>query len=887
MKNELYPEEHPLLTWFDVEKKLKVATHNYTEMPDYISNLECYRDGLDVDCKDAIKANQWIKGIFNQDYDERANSIILSIANASFSVNYNEVADDGYTKNIYPLWKHALYAPKLQNPNFSALKVPTYAFHSFKGGVGRTSALTTFVSSIFNSTNSNEQKKILIIDSDLEAPGVSLWLDSSNRPKISYLSFLELIQYPTSTLEESLDYTVSELKKNSLNIDGSNKELFILPASFNLNDVMDMNITTEHIVSDIDSPFKLIDIIDQVAYKLGVDFVFVDLRAGMSEISSPYLLDPRVEKFYVTTLASQSVQGISSIIRKVKEFNVINGIKTTGSNLILGPLTQTLRELKDYQEAQEILLSALSSDEDDELKNFEIFEVDFDSSLMAIRDLKHAMETVKSSTLYKAASEWYKSNLENNSNSLDVSVENKKESLKKLEQFCERIQFAESTSSSEMLITDPIRNLGKHFQTELPNIISIGAKGAGKTFTYAQLLTCKTWNTFLAKLNLIDEDNDSISKIDISPILWSKNLSDELIDTIVEHRSDLELNSKLLDEKIASELLTENTNWDSFWEQAIVSDFEYEGNISSYSELNDHLIKTNEKKILILDGIEDTFDTLNSQNQINALRALLEVPNKLRMLRKRNIGIIVFIREDYITQVINQNVSQFVERYSPFKLLWTPETFLRLVYWVCSQIGLIDAKKEIADKLSLDELLVELEKLWGKKLGKNNSKEANSARWVFAALCDLNGRLQARDIIRFLKFAAKLSQNLVSSSSTWGDRVLPPEPIRQTLNLCSSEKVDEAKQEIVPLRTWVTALERIPNDEKKSPFDPAKLSLESDTLASLKNLGIIFEDVDDMTKKERYYLPEIYRHGLGFSQLGAGRPRVQAFLKKNLGGIPF
>lgn len=884
MKNELYPEEHPLLTWFDVEKKLKVATHNYTKMPDYISNLECYRDGLDVECKDVTKANQWIKKVFNQDYDENIDSIILSIANASFSVIYTEVSDDGYTKSIYPLWKHALYTPKLNKTDFSALKVPTYAFHSFKGGVGRTSALTTFVSSIFNSTSSNEHKKILIIDSDLEAPGVSLWLESSNRPKISYLSFLELIQYPTSTLEESLDYTVSELKKNSLNIEGSNKELFILPASFNLNDVMDMNITTEHIVSDIDSPFKLIDIIDKVAYKLGVDFVFIDLRAGMSEISSPYLLDPRVEKFYVTTLASQSIQGISSIIRKVKEFNVINGIKTTGANLILGPLTQTLRELKDYQEAQEILLSALGTDEGGELSNFEIFEVDFDSSLMAIRDLKHAMETVKSSTLYKAASEWYQSNLESNS-SLDV--ENKTESLKELEEFCRRIQFAESTSSSEMLVTEPIRNLGKHFQTELPNIVSIGAKGAGKTFTYAQLLTCKTWNTFLSKLNLIDESSDSNIKIDISPLLWSKNLSDELNDTIVEHRSDLKLSNRLLNEKIASELLEENTNWDSFWEKAIVSDFEYDKSISNYSELNDYLIEANEKKILILDGIEDTFDTLNSQNQINALRALLEVPNKLRMLRKRNVGIIVFIREDYITQVINQNVSQFVERYSPFKLLWTPETFLRLVYWVCSQIGLINAKKEIADKLSLDELLIELEKLWGKKLGKNNSKEANSARWVFAALCDLNGRLQARDIIRFLKFAAQLSKNSSASSSTWGDRVLPPEPIRQTLNLCSSEKVDEAKQEIVPLRTWVTALENIPNDEKKSPFDPAKLSLESDTLASLKNLGIIFEDVDDMTKKERYYLPEIYRHGLGFSQLGAGRPRVQAFLKKNLGGIPF
>lgn len=886
MKSELYPTEHPLLTWFDVERKLKVATHNYTEMPACISNFSCYSDGLDVDCKSIEEARNWIKEVFPRDYDEAVDNLILSIANACFSVNYNEVIDDGYAKSVYPLWKHALYAPKLRSKDFSTLNTPIYAFHSFKGGVGRTSALTTFVSAIFQATKADEQKKILIIDSDLEAPGVSLWLSPSNKPNISYLSFLELIQYPTSTLDESLDYVVSELKKNSVTIDGSNKELFILPASLNLNDVMDMNITTEHIVSDVDNPFKLTDIIDKVASKLGVDFVFVDLRAGMSEISSPYLLDPRVEKFYVTTLAYQSIQGISSIISKVKEFNSENELDTTGSNLILGPLTQTLRELKDYQESQEMLLAALGSEEDLNTKNFEIFEVEFDSSLMAIRDLKHAMDVVKSSTLYKVASDWYESNLEKASDKVYIRSESKKDSLEKLEKFCEKIQFAENTSSSEMLITDPIRNLGKHFQSELPNIVSIGAKGAGKTFTYTQILTCKTWNTFLDKLNLVVDNKSENSNIDISPFLWSKNLSNRFIDTIVEHRNNLNLSDKTVNDKIASALVAKNINWDIFWEKSIVSDFNLPETIENYSDLNEFLLESNKKKILILDGIEDIFDTLDNQNQINALRALLDIPNRLRMLRKRNIGVMIFIREDYITQVISQNNSQFAERYSPFKLTWTSETFLRLVYWVCSQINLIEAQKDLADKLSLEELLSELEKLWGKKLGKNNSKEANSARWVFSALCDLNGRLQARDIIRFLKFAAKLAQSS-QTGSTWGDRVLPPEPIRQTLNLCSIEKVTEAKQEIVPLRTWVTALEKISNDEKQSPFDPTKLNLEPDVLASLKNLGIIFEDLDDMNKKERYYLPEIYRHGLGFSQQGAGRPRVQAFLKKNLGFIPF
>jgi len=54
----------------------------------------------------------------------------------------------------------------------------------------------------------------------------------------------------------------------------------------------------------------------------------------------------------------------------------------------------------------------------------------------------------------------------------------------------------------------------------------------------------------------------------------------------------------------------------------------------------------------------------------------------------------------------------------------------------------------------------------------------------------------------------------------------------------------------------------------------------------LKEIGVIYEDVDGNLGPERLFLPEIYRYGLGFETSAAGRPRTQALLKKNIGSIP-
>ena len=72
----------------------------------------------------------------------------------------------------------------------------------------------------------------------------------------------------------------------------------------------------------------------------------------------------------------------------------------------------------------------------------------------------------------------------------------------------------------------------------------------------------------------------------------------------------------------------------------------------------------------------------------------------------------------------------------------------------------------------------------------------------------------------------------------------------------------------------------------KVPFSAAQSRLSSDLLAALQELGVIYEDLDGDLGDARLFVPEIYRSGLGIETSAAGRPRMQALLKKNIGTIP-
>ncbi|WP_165746574.1 ParA family protein, partial [Enterobacter hormaechei] len=840
-----------------------------------------------------------LKKIFNDSLTHKDDVLFLSLEIGGPEYFIELIPTVGLKKDnnvVYPLWREHVYVDQVvefKQPEQWVDGPKFCAFHSFKGGVGRTTSLMTYASAALED---DHIKKILLIDGDLEAPGLTLWLDAENLGRVTYTNFLEAIQYSDGKFDATLDFFAKELRKSSISIDGNSKEIFVLPSALSLESIMDMPVTPDHISKNIDNPYILSDLLRLLGNKLEVDVILIDLRAGLSELSSPLIFDPRVEHFFVSTIAKQSVVGIGEVLKKIH--NSVNNTYRNVSDkptVIISMLTKLLRESASYTEAIQIVNEAYPTIEDEDMisQSIELLEFDFDENLMSVSNIRDALTLLRKSSIYENAKDWIADVKLNESSENNEVSQGDDSGLKRLYDTCQSFQFAENTSEDDMLVIDPIRNLAKNYADSLPNVVSIGAKGAGKTFTYLQVCKSKTWSNFIFKVN---NNVKSDVHANIFPWISSTNLNEKVREQVADEREkclteisaqsprSLSLNVK----KITDALSADTTNWDEFWQDLLVS--EIVGDYKNLKDLNDHLISVDKSIVLLVDGIEDIlFAPEKDANHNSAIRSLLNLPNAISDLPNRRIGLVCFVRADYVQSAIKQNVNQYIAKYQQFRLEWTPESFLRLAYWISAKAEVIDANELDAESSSLNFLLTNLERLWGKKLGRDNSKEASSARWVFAALCDLNGRLQARDLVRFLKFSA---DNMLKAPSNgikvefWLDRLLAPEAIRRSLNSCSQEKVDEAEKEIKPLEQWISILKTVSPDLKKVPFNPQEVGLDLSLLTSLKELGVIYEDTDQ-PNEERFYLPEIYRTGLQFSSAVGGRPRVQALLKRNLGGIPF
>jgi len=920
--NEHNTNAERLLTWLDVERLLKQRTALWSLLPQAIIGVDCFAGGMEVrHTKDSGKeVDGWLTDVLGRAYLPDKSAIQLRIGQAIYPIEHVQepVSELPRQNQSYPLWRDVTYLPtaqddagfaqpathgKLSSASASHHRVPLHfdggpdmvSFHSFKGGVGRTTALMTYVTACMRETNPGP-KKILVVDADLEAPGVSFWLDGSNRPTVSFVQLMEALHYPPADLNASLDYFADELRKTSLSLGGLQRELFVLPAALDFAEIQDMPVTPEHLARNPDNPWQLTDHLHALGKRLGADAVFIDLRAGLSELASPILFDPRIDHFFVSTVATQSVVGMAEVLKRLYANNrqlPADWQDTVRPTVVLSLLTKELREAVCYETALKTLGEAYPT-EDPLAPSVQWVEAEFLSTLMSIGNLREALYNLpQAKQLYSSASDWARSLyyasrprppaacMQQGSAPLGRQI------ASRLGEKCEAAEFADDTSETAILATEPLLNLGKHFAHELPNVLMIGAKGAGKTFTFRQVVQSITWTNFLEKLGF---DRTSVTDASIFPVMWSANIEDKpegeikkaqgaTLDRVAGDKDKL-LKHQNLRNQITSALDNPPEFWDEFWDNLIASQFGIQGGLPA---LNQVLASQSTRAILVLDGIEDVFTDANREVERKAIEALLRLPNRISELVNPHLGAIVFVRLDYAQAAIRQNLGQWLQRFNPFRLHWNPESFLRLAYLLSSQAGVF-AQAKRAEDLHIEALKTELEHLWGKKMGSEKSKEAHSARWVYAALCDLKGNVQARDLVRFLKFAAK--EEVKRTGQTSSDRVLAPESMRKAIPLCSREKVGEAKTEIMSLASWVKLMAASPIKNLRVPFSAEQAGLRPDLLEALQELGVIYEDLDGNLGNERLFVPEIYRTGLGIETSAAGRPRMQALLKKNIGTIP-
>jgi MinD-like ATPase involved in chromosome partitioning or flagellar assembly len=891
----MIPPDVVLFTWLDVEEVLH-RIQSEGSWPPWVQSTRAYWDSLEVtvDTGKQIEANQWLYRCFepriSKAVDESTATLSIILESSGqvkrlLPVSIIESDEQRPKQGFIPSFSRR---PILQHPAESiahpkrmpAGHPPVVAFHSFKGGVGRTLHAISFALAM-----SDKGKRVLLIDGDTEAPGIS-WLLQKRLPTLPF-SFADLLALAHEDPSESNDIAIriaaDQLQSSHLD------NIFALPAFRSMQRFTTLDIRPEHLLKGASDPFILTSLLGRLGAWLQVDAVVMDLRAGLSELSSGLLLDPRVYRVFVSTLASQSLFGTEKVLGLVGRLAPSIEEDHPLPALILNQIPSDALESDAVGSAHRRLLESAEafvshySDPDEHLKDIPVLQSAFNAGLLVLsggwEDACLQIRRCGLTETVKPLLSWIPSYLTSNEQTVQPDLTRKRNSLR---QQAVMLQYAERGEGEDFLPISPLKRLVSDHRVSVPISVMVGAKGAGKTYTFLQLARRKSWRAFGQGAGYKDVNSDAL----IAPLLESANLFGTAKDIADAARKatikDLHFGDAC-DYTVLTDYIRDSIadhvhagKWREIWLDAIAWSLGYKvREIGAGLDLSDALSAKGKRVIVLVDGLEDLFQSFSSKEaeQI-ALRSLLqEVPDWLRQQPQRSIGLLVFVRQDMLVSAVRQNAPQLVAKYEPYALKWSDLEALRLVTWIAVKadaIRSIDA--EGLQQLSEAELKEELVPVWGRKLGLDHSREGRSAEWVIAALSDLRGQVQARDIVRLIYMSAAKS----SGDERWKDRILTPTAIRDSLPECSKEKISEIEKENEPLAKIFSRLRRLSPDAKQIPFTSEQVQLKAEEIKLLEDNGVVVQEASE------YYMPEIFRLGLAFSYKRGARPRVLSLARRTV-----
>jgi MinD-like ATPase involved in chromosome partitioning or flagellar assembly len=774
------------------------------------------------------------------------------------------------------------------------------AFHSVKGGVGRTTAAMAFAK---NMSENSGGSPVLFIDADFEAPGIS-YLYRTRKPDVS-VSLEDMLALAHADTSGDLSSTVSFVAAQML--DQRIDDIYVLPVKRLLNDLSGFTIRPEHLVNARkNQPYLIVDLVRALAKALGCRIAVVDLRAGLVDIALHFLTDPSVERVFVSTASGQSINALKGMLQTIGHIERQTGISGRQPFVLFNQVPRHQFEDADFRST---LQSQLETQAESAFLLSDGLVLDADSSVtpglestLAFGFHYHVPDLIAS------VDEWVayfqelhrtgftaglKSEMENwmltrRLGTLPASHPqtlldpvNHSDACTLLAEFAEKLEFAETVVDVQRpLITPPLQRLIGDFVQHAPITVIEGTKGTGKTLTFRYLLEHESWAA--ASKTLESGQATSFEGVFL-PVFGSVNSSESMQKLVADGRVRV---AKRLSTNPPSRF-SETTDgvkhgikekwdvpqWTIFWLDSIARAAGFTGTANNWeSFLNAVKNAGVTRPIAMFEGLEEEF--VNPYTDVvhaDALRSLFrDVPIKLREEAGRPIGLIVFARSDMVEAVIEQNVQQFRASYRNYALTWRDLDIQELVIWLVSNSGAIPgiwtpnwrARSEI-------EREGDLRRVWGLKLGSDSGKEARSTEWVVAVLTDLTGRLTARDLVRFIHQAA-----LSSKSQAVEGRLLTANAMRKAVEYTSYKKVDEYPKEVRELLPIFGKLKSI--SDLATPFDrieAASKGIESQELDILEKYGVAYAD------EGSFEVPELFRIGLNMKRKGA-RPNIISLTRK-------
>lgn len=902
--------DHSPVTWVDVARCLAGIDPTQSPLPAEIASARVGWFGLLFEATAAVDSARLAAGL-EMLFPSRIKHNPLRIeleggrSASDLAVEVDIVTDQGASRQPFGVidgWIDFRPA-EAKSPQ---RQIPIAAALSVKGGTGRTTTAVAFALHWAAAS----KRPILLVDADLEAPGISYLFEAfAGHPKTSLEDLIALAHAEEADgAPETTNFVAERLRDHLLP-----GNIFVLPLRRDIAELASSSIRPEHL-STPERPFALADLLSGVAAHLGVAGVVVDVRAGLVPIGVNLAMDPNVSPIFVTTLADQSIKATAGFVGFLAREFRRNGVVPRRPLLVINRVPvlfrQTGMDKKITEPLTNELLNSLVGDASVEIGSSEdlftsasdiqpFLQVDvpeLPDIQVPTGNWRDFVEQLSSSGFSRAlangSEEFVATELTFKavSNTLEQeasfpAIANQRQALSA---FANQLIAAENVQGAvpRPLVTQPLSALASRYKSEVPIAIAEGAKGTGKTLAARFIVSKGEWNEVSA--DLVGGDNavpaavvPIAASIQSSAILQKE--ADDARRTVAEklgYGTPLNIfeTTSYLKEKLQRNL--SESQWVSVWLDVIAWSVGYKSRTEGAGEgLFDELRAGPTSIVAVFEGLEELYSSVADSGVELAMRALLiSLPQKLRSELRRPIGMIAFVRRDTVEAAIRQNLDQFRREYAAFALTWTEDDVLELAAWLASESqALPNLWDSNFQNLSSAERATKLEPLWGTKLGPDDkpgqrTREAYTATWIVAVLSDLRGRLVPRDLVRLLASAATVAPE-GDEATLYAERLLTPRSLRTAVESTSTSKVEETEEEIGELKPAFAKF-KSQADELAVPLSQEvvdQLGLTDTELKALMRHGIIFGD------SPPYEVPELFRRGLGLKHAGARRSVVNLY----------
>jgi cellulose biosynthesis protein BcsQ len=871
----------PLYTWRDVERVLRSVTD-----PPWVE-ASADLETLTITCTESSRGEAWkqLAELFETRISEKREQLQLEStvdAQRHLAVTFEDAAENGAARPriVRPLWPDAERLPA-PTPPLPEGTPRVGAFYSYKGGVGRTTALLATLAAFLDAG-----RRVLVIDADVEAPGLTLEIPGAP-DRFCLLDYLGLL-HDAEDWRSAVPLAADGVRRNVEHVELTNgrRAFHFLPSYRDEEQLFSHPVSFEQLVRGRGRAHVVVEALAELGRAVSVEAVLVDLRAGVTELSSPLLLDPRVQTIVVTSCGNQSVEGTKRVLGRMRA-----RVRPETSPEVVLTMIPTTFKAKDIAEIMERLDDALPVPEEDAAAGAarpSVHEVGFSESLVHFDSVEDLLRDIVPLTdlgsrhgdrpsVSEALAELIAPSTRPGP---AIVAPMPTQGLGVVAAEARKLEYAEGNAELGLLVTPALAALVQHFPDAPPAAVVLGAKGAGKTFAWGQMVLAQTWQLFSSLVTPEGPRGQApaspATTTFVFPFLSPSNMREELATKVREAEIDVwkrvggsGARRPMTDDLLHAELgrwRGLDTDELDFWTRAAAARLGLDDAAGeSVEALAVELAVRDVAVCLVVDGLEDAFqpspEAPLQADQQRLLRGLLQrFTNQVRAVRSRYLGVVTVVRRDLAQSAIVQNFGQFEALHGKFSIVWTPTEALRLVAWLLDRAGLHVIENSRISLAPYEELCNVLKAFWGERLGSKGSREPYTDRWVIAALSDFQGRLQARDLVRLMRYAAE---------SVPDEPRLTPKSLRDALAKSSKDKIREIEAEIPGLRPLFDAFRNASEDKRKIPFHAADFALTPEGVSFLETQGIVIrEGQGDL------YLPEIVRQGLSFRIEGGRRAKV-------------